>query len=208
LSAVHGLHGQIQQEGKGMLSGFIQAQAIWDETMAETAASFLTDHPATRMVILAGSQHTRNDSGIPPRVASRIKVKQASVVNLSGEHRGADMNQTTDFFFVADPVDLEPVGKMGLVLTELKQGEQKGMKIKEISPLGKAAQAGVQKDDRLIAINNATITSMEDVRIMLMDKQAGDHVTLCIQRQNKRQQTEEKELELELSNLEMAKPHP
>jgi uncharacterized iron-regulated protein len=208
LSEVHGFHASNQQAEKGMLTGFIQAQAIWDETMAETAAKFLTDHPATRMVILAGTQHTRKDSGIPPRVASRIEARQASIVNINAEDTGRDLHQTADFFFLADPVDLEPVGKMGLVLTEMQEGEKKWLKINDISPLGKASQSGVQKNDILIAINNATISSMEDVRIILMDRQAGDHVRLRIQHQNERQQTEEKEVEVELSNLEMPKAHP
>ena len=208
LGEVHGFHTRNQQAGKGMLAGFIQSQAIWDETMAETAAKFLTDHPTTRMVILAGSQHTRKDSGIPPRVASRLKVTQASVLNLSVEDTPADISQTTDFFFLAPSVTLEPVGKMGLVLTEVKEGEKKGLKINDISPLGKAGQAGVQKDDILLAINNSAISSMADVLLALMDKQAGDHVKLRILRQNERQQKEEKEVDLELSNLEMTKPAP
>jgi uncharacterized iron-regulated protein len=208
LGEIHGFHTQNQQAEKGMLTGFIQSQAIWDETMAETAAKFLTDHPATRMVILAGSQHTRKDSGIPPRVTSRLKVNQASVLNLSAEDTPADISQTTDFFFLAPPVTLEPVGKMGLVLAEVKEGEKKGLKINDISPLGKAGQAGVQKGDILIAINNSAISSMEDVHLTLMDKQAGDHVKLRILRQNERQQKEEKEVDLELSNLEMTKPAP
>jgi len=94
------------------------------------------------------------------------------------------------------------------VLTEMQEGEKKWLKINDISPLGKASQSGVQKNDILIAINNATISSMEDVRIILMDRQAGDHVRLRIQHQNERQQTEEKEVEVELSNLEMPKAHP
>ncbi|MEK6202287.1 MAG: ChaN family lipoprotein, partial [Desulfobulbaceae bacterium] len=208
LGEFHGFHAQNQQEKKGMLTGFIQAQAIWDETMAETAAKFLTDHPAMQMVILAGSQHTRKDSGIPPRVASRIEVSQASVLNLSAENTLADITQTTDFFFVADPVGLEPVGKMGLVLTEVKEGDKKGLKIIDISPQGKAGQAGLQKNDILIAINNAAINSMEDVRLAFIDYRAGDHIKLRILRQNKGQEIEEKEVGLELSNLEMTKPHP
>lgn len=207
LGEVHGFHAQNQQTEKGMLTGFIQSQAIWDETMAETAATFLTDHPTTRLVVLAGSQHTRKDSGIPPRVASRIEVNQASVLNMSSENNLAGIQQTTDYFFLADLVDLEPVGKMGLVLTEIKEGEQKGLKISEISPQGKAGQAGVQKDDILIAINNAAISSMEDVRIALVDNSVGDRVKLRILRQNE-QETEEKEIEVELSNMDAPKNHP
>ena len=205
LGEVHGFHTQIQQAEKGMLTGFIQSQAMWDETMAETAAKFLTDHPATRMVILAGSQHTRKDSGIPPRVASRLEVSQASVLNLSSQDTPTDLSRTTDFFFLAPPVPLEPVGRMGLVLAEAKEGENTGLKINDISPHSKAGQAGVQKDDILIAINNSAINSMADVHLTLLDKQAGDHVKLRLLRPNKRQQ-EEKEVELELFNPEMIRP--
>ncbi len=208
LSEIHGFHAQNQQAEKGMLTGFIQSQAVWDETMAETAAKFLTDHPATRLVVLAGSQHTRKDSGIPPRVANRIEVSQASVLNLSAESSLANIHQTTDYFFLAEPVDLEPVGKMGLVLAENKEGEKKGLKISEISPHGKAGQAGIQKDDILIAINNSAISSMEDVRLTLLDNQAGEHVKIRLLRQDEEQQTEEKEVDLELSNPEAFKPHP
>jgi hypothetical protein len=41
-----------------------------------------------------------------------------------------------------------------------------------------------------------------------MDKQAGDHVKLRILRQNEREQKEEKEVDLELSNLAMTRPAP
>ncbi len=207
LGEVHGFHGENPQGKKGGVSGFIQSQAIWDETMAETATQFLKDHPSARMVVLAGSQHTRKDSGIPPRVASRIQVKQASVLNLGAEQTLADIQHTADFFFLADPITLEPVGKMGLVLAENKEGEKKGLKVKDISPHGKATQAGVKKDDILIAINNTAINSIEDVRIALLDNVAGERVKVRIRRQNE-EESEEKELEMELSNPEAAKPHP
>jgi len=97
---------------------------------------------------------------------------------------------------------------MGLVLTEVKEGDKKGLKISDISPQGKAGKAGLQKDDILIAINSTTINSMEDVRLTLLNNRVGDHVKLRILRQKEGQESEEKEVELELSNLEMTKPHP
>ena len=78
---MHDVHMQ-GSHGSGAASGFIQAQGLWDETMAENITTFLTDHPDYQMVVLAGSQHTRKDSGIPPRVARRISVQQASVINI------------------------------------------------------------------------------------------------------------------------------
>jgi len=206
LEAIHGFHQNHIK--KGVLAGFIQSQAMWDETMADTAVKYLIANPSTRMVILAGSQHTRKDSGMPPRVASRLPVKQASVLNLSSENSPADLALTTDFFFLVPPVTLEPIGKMGLVLAADKEGKQKGLKVNDISPAGKAGQAGVQKGDLLLAINGTAVNTMEDVQLMLMNFQAGDQVKLRLLRQNKKQQPEEKELELELSNLEKLRIHP
>jgi len=206
LEAVHGFHQNHIK--KGVLAGFIQSQAMWDETMADTAVKYLITNPSTRMVILAGSQHTRKDSGMPPRVASRLPVKQASVLNLSTENSPEDLARTTDFFFLVPPVTLEPIGKMGLVLAADPEGKQKGLKVNDISPAGKAGQAGVQKGDILLAINDTAVNSMEDVQLILMNFQAGDQVKLRLRRQNKKQQPEEKELELELSNLEKPKMVP
>ncbi len=206
LEAVHGFHQNHIK--KGDLAGFIQSQAMWDETMADTAAKYLIANPSTRMVILAGSQHTRKDSGMPPRVASRLPVKQASVLNISNENSPEDLARTTDFFFLVPPVTLEPIGKMGLVLATDQEGKQKGLKVNDISPAGKAGQAGVQKGDILIAINDTAVNSMEDVQLILMNFQAGDQVKLRLLRQNKQQQQEEKELELELSNLEKHRMTP
>ena len=208
LSDVHGFHTRNPQGEQGRFAGFIQSQAIWDETMAETAATFLTNHPTTQMVILAGSQHTRKDSGIPPRVARRMKVSQVSVVNLASENHQADIQQTADFFFLAAPVDLEPIGKMGLVLIENKEDGAKGLKISEISPHSKAGLAGLQKDDTLTAINNTPTDTMEDVRLALMDHRPGDHIKVHILRRNEQLQDEEQEMELELTNPEISKPHP
>lgn len=209
LRKIHGFHNQNPHGEQGGLAGFIQAQAIWDETMAETTAAYLLAHPTTRMVVLAGSQHTRKDSGIPPRVARRLAVSQATVVNLHSASRQDDIRQTADYFFLTDPVDLEPLGKMGLVLTDGKVDGKSGLTINDISPHSKAGQRGIiEKGDILLAINGATVNTMEDVRLALMDHRPGDRVTLRVQRQTGKSEPMEKEVELELSHPEAGKPHP
>ena len=63
------------QEQNGDFSGFFQAQALWDETMAETIANYLKMHPDTRMVVIAGRGHIDKNNAIPPRVSRRLPVK-------------------------------------------------------------------------------------------------------------------------------------
>ncbi len=77
LGETFSFHGSMEKDS-GSFNGFIQAQAIWDETMAESIHDYLLEHPTAEMVVLAGSQHTRKDSGIPPRVARRKSLSQAS----------------------------------------------------------------------------------------------------------------------------------
>ena len=55
------------------------AQVIWDETMADTAAEWLSERqPARQLLILAGAQHCRADA-IPERIRRRVPSRVVSV---------------------------------------------------------------------------------------------------------------------------------
>ena len=93
------------QEQNGSFSGFLQAQAIWDETMAATITDYLDSHPDARMVIIAGRGHVDKVNAIPPRVARRLPVSQAVVINslvLNTE------SETADYIFFSQPASLSP----------------------------------------------------------------------------------------------------
>ncbi|MCI5211274.1 MAG: hypothetical protein D3910_21380, partial [Candidatus Electrothrix sp. ATG2] len=74
LEQVHALHREKEEKNFG---GFLQAQAMWDETMAESIAAYLQAHPEKKMLVLAGTGHVYKDSAVPPRVARRMKGRQA-----------------------------------------------------------------------------------------------------------------------------------
>ena len=60
---------------------FLQAQATWDETMAEAAVEFV--HGRTEvdgMVIATGRVHARKSFGIPPRVRRRLDAEESGGV--------------------------------------------------------------------------------------------------------------------------------
>jgi uncharacterized iron-regulated protein len=71
--------------GKGMdLNKFYVAQVVWDETMADNAARWVsTRAPMRQLVVLAGSAHCRNPA-IPSRIERRQPLRVASV-RLSAE---------------------------------------------------------------------------------------------------------------------------
>src|ERR1700724_753772 len=56
---------------------FVEAQLVWDEGMAESAAAYLNANKSRRLVILAGSGHVAFGSGIPKRMERRTNAPSA-----------------------------------------------------------------------------------------------------------------------------------
>jgi uncharacterized iron-regulated protein len=61
------------------LQRFLEVQMLWDETMAQTAADYLTANPGKTLVILAGTAHVGYADAIPRRLWRRYPVPQAWV---------------------------------------------------------------------------------------------------------------------------------
>jgi uncharacterized iron-regulated protein len=70
---------------------FLDAQLLWDEGMAATAADYLSKHPERKMVVLAGNGHVAWRSGIPARLSRRLDIgisviSQATKPRLASRH--------------------------------------------------------------------------------------------------------------------------
>jgi len=206
LSFMHNIHMQ-GSHGSGAVSGFIQAQGLWDETMAENIATFLTKRPDYKMVVLAGSQHTRKDFGIPPRVARRIPVEQASVLNIYNDSAPANLSEVADYYFLATPAELPESPKIGIVLTTHQENDQTLQKISQLSPHGKAAASGIKEGDILHEVNGYPISDMADLRIAMLDTKAGDIIDIKVIREK---DNDEIELlfKVELTIPPASPPHP
>ncbi len=181
LEAMHAIHMK-GSHGKGSAAGFIQAQGLWDESMAENIVNYLNKHPGQRMVVLAGSQHTRKDSGIPPRVKRRIDIKQSSVLNIAKSNDQTNLAEIADFFFISNPIELPKSPKIGIVLAPVTGDDRNVLKISQISPHGKAGEAGLQAGDILKELDGLPIEEMSDLRIAMVDAQVGETVTITVLR--------------------------
>lgn len=62
----HAAHGNFN------VDHFFAAQVVWDETMAQSIATFRRANPRTQVVVLAGQGHVVYGYGIPDRVARRL----------------------------------------------------------------------------------------------------------------------------------------
>ncbi len=203
LAAVHNHHAG-NQEGGRSLASFIEAQSLWDEAMAEAIARFLVKHPDHRLVVLAGSQHTRTDSGIPPRLARRLPVAQATVVNLA-EQSLTDLNVGADYLFFLTADDLEPAGRIGV---SLQEGDAAQVTITAVEDGTLAAAAGLQPGDVLVAVAGLPIGTIDDVRIAMLDRFPGESISLTIYRTGADNHQESLVLQGELSAPPTLRRHP
>ncbi len=156
---------------------FLEAQLLWDEGMAEAAARYLKAHPHAHMVILAGSGHLIYGSGIPTRLARRLDgARIAVVLNGINAHLEPDM---ADFVLLSRPVELPQPGRLGIYMKDAEGG---GVTVSAFSKDSAAQAEGMEKGDRIVAIDGTRIRSSADVRLALLDKSPGDSVHLQIQR--------------------------
>ncbi|MFM9267511.1 ChaN family lipoprotein [Tychonema sp. BBK16] len=83
LLEVYQQHQKAAQGNSTAFERFLQAQVLWDETMAEKIAQFVKANPDYQVVVLAGQGHIGYGYGIPSRVERRLgvgRVKMRSVL--------------------------------------------------------------------------------------------------------------------------------
>ena len=89
LLEVYQQHQKAAQGNSTAFERFLQAQVLWDETMAEKIAEFVKANPDYQVVVLAGKGHIIYGYGIPSRVERRLgvgNVKARSVLFNSTEN--------------------------------------------------------------------------------------------------------------------------
>ncbi|HWK55651.1 MAG TPA: ChaN family lipoprotein [Hyphomicrobiales bacterium] len=101
------------EEDQAKLQRSLQAQSLWDATMAHAIATFLEDNPAGRVLHVNGSFHSAQHLGIPEHLARYRPGASMLVITLVPDKlfpafdHGA-LNGLGDFVIVTDPA-LQPV---------------------------------------------------------------------------------------------------
>jgi uncharacterized iron-regulated protein len=208
LRTVHAMHNDSPHGSN--FSGFIQAQSMWDETMAESVVNYLQTHPEKRMVVIAGTGHVYKDSGIPPRVARRMDIRQSVLITDNGRDRGMEEGKQLDYLMFSESITLPPAGKIGVVLNEIKStGDKPGqVLIIQISPHSKAGQAGLMENDIILSIDDFQVSTVGDLKAALMDKNPGDTVNLNIRRQDTTLNIKVELYHMDKSAMTMPPGHP
>lgn len=171
------MHGR-RNSDQEQVNSFFQAQAIWDETMAESVADFLATRPETRMVVIAGQGHTAKDTGIPPRVARRLPgISQAVLLNANPGGTMPDP-AAADFLFFSPPAKLPEAPLLGVMLADSGQG----VVVESLSEQGKAKAAGIHEKDLILAIDDETVATITDLKIIMLHRKVGDRLAVKVMR--------------------------
>lgn len=150
---------------------FLDVQLIWDETMAETAASYLQKNPQRSMVILAGNGHLAYGAGIPDRLQRRIQLSSVIVLNAAGQP--VDKN-AADYLVFTSEKQLPAQGLIGAFLEDSDQG----LLIKGFSADSAVKDAGLAEQDVVVALDGKPVSSFTDLKLILIEKTVGEKVSI------------------------------
>jgi aminopeptidase N len=163
---------------------FLQAQILWDETMAQTAHQFLEQHPDRKLVILAGNGHVRHKYGIPLRLYRRSQ-EPFTVISQDDEVEEG----IADYVLLTSGLKGRLSPRLGILIEE----DEQGLIIKGVNDKTPAKKAGLQEGDRIIRFGEQEITSLGDLKYGLFYSEYGSTVMIHIIRDN---ETIEKKIEL------------
>lgn len=188
-------------QASGGLAEFVEAQLAWDETMAEGVAAFLARPEAagTWLVVVAGAEHVAFAHGIPARAARRLPHRYAIVLAV-GQGEEVPLG-AADFAWVTAANPEPPrVPSLGLILAR-PEGSGPGLRILWVDPEGAAGRAGVQGEDRLLALDGKRVESPAEVRAALRGKGPDGSATLTLLRGG-----EEREVTARFGEIGAGKP--
>ena len=154
---------------------FLQVQLLWDEYMAESAAAYLKRHPNRKLVVLAGSGHVAEGTGIPQRVQLRVPEPYTVLTSMDP---GSDRISDADHLLLASGERLPAAGKLGLYIREVDEGVT-------VHRWARERSSGIQRvipGDLISHIAGERIRSMEDVRLAMLDRLPGEQVWVELER--------------------------
>jgi uncharacterized iron-regulated protein len=187
LQAVFDEHPEVQHMS---FENFVEAQLIWDESMAERAARYLDAHPGRRLVVLAGDGHVIR-SGIPLRLGRRSGVEAVNL--LQGEPRDI-APEGADYVLISKTIELPRVGKIGVMLDT--SGDR--LAVSGFSEDSAAKDIGILNEDRIVELDGKPIAGLADLKFALMDKRPGDMVSVKVERVGSDKTTSEASFSLTL----------
>jgi uncharacterized iron-regulated protein len=190
MEAVFGAHAK----GSGF-EAFYRTMLLWDETMAQTVAEFVTS-PAGRdktLVVFAGGGHVAHGFGIPRRAFRRAPVPYVTVLphtrvtEAPADRPDLVMNvepvalplPVADVVWATGYEDLE--GSKVRLGVRIEPGNG-GVVVNGVEADSAAARAGVQEGDLIVAVDDEAVRKPVDLIRRIRARHPGDHASLGVAR--------------------------
>lgn len=190
MEAVFGAHAK----GAGF-EVFYRTMLLWDETMAQTVAEFVTS-PAGRdkmLVVFAGGGHVAHGFGIPRRAFRRAPVPYVTVLphtpvaEAPADRPDLVMNvepvalplPVADVVWATGYEDLE--GSKVRLGVRIEPGNG-GVAVNDVEADSAAARAGVREGDLIVAVDGETVRKPVDLIRRIRAHHPGDHASLGVAR--------------------------
>jgi uncharacterized iron-regulated protein len=191
---IFGGHGN----GKMHIEGFLRAQTLWDETMAESAARYLSSPEGKdrHLVVVAGGYHVSYGFGIPRRVFRRFPSSYlligGSEITIAAGKKPEMMDVELPKFPMV-PYDFlnylsyEQLPKPGVLLGVMFQPAPsgRGLTVNSVVPGSNADRAAVKQGDLLLSLDGEPLVESFDLVYALKQKKVGDKSTLQVEREGK-----------------------
>ncbi len=195
--AVFGGH----NHGSGDRERFLRIQTLWDEAMAANVVRYLSSPQGNgrHMLVIAGGHHVGYGFGIPRRVFRQLPLSYVLVGNEDIQLPEGKRHRVMDVELPQIPMPAydyllytryETLKKRKVRLGVLLKEDDGMVVIQAVSPASPAAAAGLQKGDRLRAVDGEPVTKGFDLIYVIKQKQPGDTVRLVIERDGESLQIE------------------
>ena len=199
LQAIFKGHGTSGERGGGFNS-FYDTMLLWDETMAESVARYLSSPEGAdkKMVVFAGGFHVGYGFGIPKRTFRRLpSLYQIVIPNTQDvpkekrflvEIKMPDIPlPLADFVWGVGYTDVETKKvRLGVMIEPF----QSGVRITDVSPESAAEAAGLKRGDIVVSFDGQEVHDPFDLTYAVGQKSPGDHVKMKIIRDGKMVETE------------------
>ncbi len=175
-----------KKKGKKLKNEYMfEAQILWDETMAQSAAGFLEKHPDFKMVVIVGNGHIENFYGIPDRLYRRINAPLSVIAqDITPLPKSADY-----VIFTANDIKVKEPLKLGVYLKN-----NKNLKVDKVLKNSIAKKLGIKKGDIITSINGQKVKELADLKLELYFLKKKDSLRVTVKRGGKK-------VSLKLSNL-------
>ncbi|MBW1851792.1 MAG: ChaN family lipoprotein [Deltaproteobacteria bacterium] len=160
-----------EQNGTKNFDYFLQAQILWDESMAESAQAYLVKNPDQKLVILAGNGHIRHRYGIPLRLYRRNQEPFTVIVQDDEIEKGI-----ADYVLFTTELKGTVSPRLGILIEE----NEENLIIKGVSDKSPAKKGGLQKGDIVTQFAGQPIKSLCDLKYALFYSEFGSTVELHV----------------------------